>query len=118
MITRKAAIGFILLAVIVFGISSYDYANRTILPDNVKQVTFDNPTSLHDFAAHDTGNATYTEKYRPPLIDFGAYTPLAMTAMIEIFTLVCYVILKRVEPAINAWAASEKERIRNEQGNP
>jgi hypothetical protein len=116
MITRKAAMGFILLAIIVFSVASYDIAHPVVPPANTTEsihasnvmVQKDNmkliPTVRND-----------TLVYKPPLVDFGDNTPIAMTVMVEAFALVCYLIAKRIEPAVIAWEKYERERVAAEQ---
>jgi len=116
MITRKAAVGFILLAVIVFAVSSYDTAHSSapkadtigstrtsdvvIQKDNLKDI----PTVRND-----------TLVYKPPLVDFGKNLPLAMTAMVEAFAFICYLVAKKIEPAIIEWEKTERERVAGER---
>lgn len=107
MITKKAAIGFILLAIITFTISSYDSMNPITPPAKqtvieVQQIHMDN-TNL------------FKNEYHAPIFDFGKNTPYVITAIMELFALVCYIVLKRVEPRINAWADETRERVREER---
>jgi hypothetical protein len=94
-ITRKAAVGFILLAAIVF-LTAY-YGNSQATP------------------AISTGSI-HTAHYRAPLISFPnpVETAAAITAVVELFTLVCYLVLKKLEPAINK-AAEKSMRSMREQ---
>ncbi|MCK9591373.1 MAG: hypothetical protein M0Q91_05120 [Methanoregula sp.] len=102
-ITRKAAIGFILLAIIVFGTTQYTITN------------------MHGPPSADSGYSRYTSsgdpnvlkhepssymRYQPPVISLGNNAPLIVTMVIEIFTLGCYLVLKKYEPLINE-AATE-----------
>jgi hypothetical protein len=105
MITKKAAIGFILLAIITFAVATMDYQNRmTTTVQTPANISMDGliATSLHQSAQ------IHTTK---PILDFGQYAPLVMTITLEAFALVCYVVLKKVEPKIKAW----EERVRKER---
>jgi hypothetical protein len=110
MITRKAAIGFILLAIIVFSVSSYDTATRVPMPDAPTLYNADRLEGAHALD-HIKTVQNDTHVYRPPLFDFGDNTPVAMTVMVEAFALVCYLVAKRIEPDVIAWEKSERERV-------
>ena len=116
MITRKAAVGFILLAIIVFAISSYD-TSHAVDPSAIPTQSLHQPLvteTLNPSLHLDTDGISHAV-YRPPLFDFGKDTPIIITICIETFTLVCYLIAKRVEPRIIAWEQSERERLRREE---
>ena len=119
MITRKAAIGFILLGILVFGVSSYDYSHRVINTDKLQTISSDHNSKipLTTPLVSQNFSGTYKTTYRPPMLDYGEHTPLAMTAMMEIFVFCCYIILKRAEPMINAWAVRECEVLRESDSN-
>jgi hypothetical protein len=108
-ITRKAAYGFILLAVIVFTVTSISNP-RPFVPDNLPQG--DISTILDEKPLHIITVRDDTLVYHEPLMNFGDYNPIVITAIIEIFTLFCYLVLKRIEPYIIAWENSERERIK------
>ena len=110
MITRKAAIGFVLLAVLVFPVAYFTWTSP--LP----QANVDNLISDFNQNHHKDNPVTKTMTYRPPLVQFDTAFDMgvAVTMIIEVFTLVCYLVLKRVEPAVNAWVESERERIAEE----
>ena len=119
MITRKAAIGFILLGILVFGVSSYDYSHRVINTDKLQTISSDTgkQTDVADSMWSIKSSGIYKATYRPPLLDYGEYTPLAMTAMMEIFVFCCYILLKHAEPTINAWVVRECEVLRESDSN-
>jgi hypothetical protein len=106
MITRKAALGFILLAVIVF---PFAYALWT--PDIV---TSSKPVYIEKQQYRDDSVKTNIE-YRTPLVRFKTplETAIVVTASLEIFALLCYSILKKIEPTYKAWEASERLRVYN-----
>jgi hypothetical protein len=104
-LTKKATIGFILLAIITFTLATYSYNIQPTIPvQTPNHESFNDlvSTSLHQSSA-----------YTPlkPLVNFGEYTPLAITVSLELFAFVCYILLKRVEPKIKAW----EERVRKER---
>jgi hypothetical protein len=107
MITRKAAAGFILLAVLVFPVAYFTWTPP--LP----QANVDDLISDFNQNHHEDNSVTKTMAYRPPLVQFDTAFDMgvAVTMIIEVFTLVCYLVLKRIEPAVNAWVESERERI-------
>jgi hypothetical protein len=77
-ITKKAIVGFILLAIITFTTAKY-YNTQTL----------------------NTGIIPYRVGWHPPLIDTGTNAPIFITIAIELFTLGCYLGLKKLEPRIN-----------------
>ena len=98
-LTRKAAIGFILLAILTFSVATLSYQNRPHLP-NGEAVGFDGglvPTLDKHANKADT---IYVVKQG---IDLGVYTPLVITTILELITLVGYIGLKKVEPRIKVW---------------
>lgn len=107
MITKKAAIGFILLAIIVFPTAYFSWTSP--IAANAKNITFQENHILDH-------SSTSKMVYRPPLMTFK--TPLDMavacTVIIEVFTLICYLVLKRIEPAIKEWERVERERVLEE----
>ena len=121
MITRKAAIGFILLAIIVFAVSSYDTENPVNKnPGTQPDITIKEPATNNTPLTKDSlykipkvRNDTIT--YRPPLMNFGKWNPYIITAAMELFAFVCYVALKKIEPRIIAWEASERQRLREDR---
>lgn len=105
MITPKARIGFILLALIVFPTAYFSWVPPmpAIPTSNVDLGEYQiNDKSIHE-----------TQLYTTQDISFDAPWKMAMvaTAIMELFTLVCYLVLKRVEPYIVALEKSERERI-------
>lgn len=112
-ITRKAAAGFILLAAIVFLTAHY----ATPTPGPAVQPA--SPGQLKVFSNEIKTPTKEVVQYRPPIISFKTplETALAITATIELFALVCYLSLKKLEPAINkaAETAMRNMRERNER---
>jgi hypothetical protein len=97
MITKKAAIGFILLAIITFTVATMDYNGLAIMPVQTQpNVTMDGiiSTSLQQSSAAQAHEIK-------PILNFGSNTPLIITAVLEAFAFVCYIILKWLEPKIN-----------------
>jgi len=111
MITRKAAIGFIILAIIVFPTASFSWVSP--IPQTTPEVSGAGFTVLEPTV----GAREETSVYKPPMIEFGNPfdMAIAVTVIIEVFTLICYLVLKRIEPYIISWEESERERIRNNQ---
>ena len=107
-ITKKAAIGFILLGIIVFSVSSYDTANPIKPP--AKQTVIE-----QDQMFHIVNTDLWKSEYHPPLVNLGKLTPYAITAVMELFALICYLFLKRIEPRINAWAEETRKRVKEER---
>jgi hypothetical protein len=112
MITRKAAIGFILLAIIVFPTAYMTWQPpMSSVPDTVKPF---------NTLTHRDDSVQKTWVYRPPAFQFA--NPLdmaiAVTAILEIFAMGCYLGLKRIEPWIIGWEEEERERIREEVEYP
>lgn len=111
-ITKKAWVGFILLALIVFPTAYLSWS-----PSQIPIA----PSAANEFAQQRIDAIkSSTIEYRQPLVAFSSASDMAVacTIIIELFTLCCYLILKRIEPAIKAWEQSERERIANEKGNP
>ncbi len=112
LITRKAAIGFLLLAIIVFP-TAYFWSPTPTLPTEKKTGTIEKMPII-------------TGRYEPPIMEYHApliqfeekwQGPAVITFAIELFTLVCYIALKKLEPAINTAAETAMRRLReqNEQ---
>jgi hypothetical protein len=109
-ITRKAIVGFVLLAILTFSVSTISYQNRIEMPKSVAHIDgTDKIVSPYKTNAPDTV-VVYTNQG----INAGEYTPIGMTALIELITMVGYIGLKRVEPRIKAW--EERVRVRNPNG--
>lgn len=116
MITRKAAVGFILLAIIVFSVASYDTAHPVVPPANITESIHASDVVVHKDSLMDIPTVRNdTLVYKPPLVDFGDNLPIAMTVMVEAFAFVCYLIAKRIEPAVIAWEKYERARVAAEQ---
>lgn len=102
-ITRKAAIGFILLAIIVFPTAYLTWTPPVIVSDAIKT-----PIIQQE---HMDNSVTQKTVYRPPVIQLTTPFDMAavVTGIIEAFTLICYLALKRVEPHVIAWEKTERE---------
>ena len=90
-ITRKATVGFILLAIITFITAQYTTPAFTSSPPSA---------------------ALKNIKFIPPIIDLGIYTPIIITIFMELFALVCYLVLKKLEPRINEVAENFVETFK------
>lgn len=106
-VTRKAAVGFILLAVIVFLTAQYTIDQIQVQTSivSVQGKITSVPQILNAPAVQET-------QYHPPIVALGQDAALVITAVIEIFALVCYLILKRLEPRIIAALEQDAERRR------
>jgi hypothetical protein len=107
LITRKATIGFILLALLVFPTAYLSWQ-----PPMIKVAASD--VNLGDYKPMDK-SVRETATYHPADISFDSPLVMAVvvTAILELFTMACYLVLKRVEPYVVAWEQSERERVRN-----
>lgn len=108
MITKKATVGFILIAILVFPTAYFSWSAP--IPENrVKSL------DLKQFKHLD--NSVWTDTiYRPPIVQFEKPLDMAIAVMgiIELFTLLCYLGLKRIEPLIKEWEDAERERVTQE----
>jgi hypothetical protein len=113
MITKKAAVGFIILALIVFPTAYISWEPADVIEDAAK-VQFEDRLEQLDHLDKSVPVREY--RYRAPLMTFESAFDMAVvsTAIIEMFTFICYLGLKRVEPAIKAWETEERERIREQ----
>jgi hypothetical protein len=112
-ITKKAIAGFILLAMIVF--PTVYYATPMLGP------TVKSPTQTIDLEGVRPNGAFFNDTrvnryYHSPLITLKDQfqTSLAVTIVLEVFTLICYLALKKLEPAINKAAAEAMQRMREQ----
>jgi len=103
MITRKAVIGFILLALLVFPAAYLSW----VAPMPVTSVSVD--FSQYQYR-DDSVAKTYT--YTTPKVQFASPLEMAVTGIMEVFTLVCYLIMKRIEPFYAEWERAERERMK------
>lgn len=109
-ITRKAAIGFILLAMLIFPIGYFCWSPPSILlsPD-VKNVQIQKPGMTLPEYKHDELT------YHPPILS--TKTPwemaIGLTLIMEVFSFLCYWALKTIEPKINGAAEAAMRYIRN-----
>ena len=107
MITKRACVGFILLAAIVFLTSQYTF-------DQMQGIPITQGNSVTGFPLQHPGEAiTQTVVYRPPIIALGNNGPAIITVVIELFAFICYLILKLLEPKINSAAESMVESMRS-----
>lgn len=106
MITRKAAIGFLLLAVLVFPFA-YLMWTPPIHPTGTIQPI--------KFQEHRDDSLSKVGAYKAPITRFNTplETAVVVTGIIETFAIGCYFLLKRVEPVVRAFEQSERERMRN-----
>ena len=98
-ITRKALAGFILLAMIVFMTTDYTVSHIPKIPGENTSVKWGDSQSLTK-----PGPQSYiikSMKYQPPIVSLGSNAPIVVTTIIELFTLFCYLVLKKYELAIN-----------------
>jgi hypothetical protein len=108
--TKKAAAGFIILAAIVF-LTAY-FATPATGP------------SIQPASNLSSGDLKSPAKeviqYRPPLISFKAQweTALVITATVELFTLICYIVLKKLESKINKAAENAMRNLREQNEEP
>jgi hypothetical protein len=111
-ITKKAAAGFLLLAVIVF-LTAY-YSPEPQLPETKGVPEFNAPQP----AELDNRGVLVERKtvtYRPPLIPFDdpVQRAAAITIALEAFTLICYLGLKKFEARIEEQARIFVESVRD-----
>lgn len=108
-ITRKAMVGFILLAFIVFLTTDYTIHHMHGPPSNINAFTGIIEPNTPDVLKHEPSSYMH---YQSPIIKLGEYAPIAVTGVIELFTLVCYLVLKKYEPEINEAAADIVEQFK------
>jgi len=108
-ITRKAAVGFVLLAVIVFTVTSISNP-RPFFPVDMPQGDIGTGFNEKPIRVNTVRDDTFI--YHEPLMNFGDYNPIVITAIIETFTLFCYLVLKKIEPYVIAWENSERKRVK------
>jgi hypothetical protein len=103
-ITRKAIVGFVLLGLIVFATTQYTVSQMQKIPKIAS-----NTSAFGISQPLQPGPQSYmvkSMKYQPPIVSLGNNAPYAATAIIELFTLGCYLVLKRYEQNINGYAVS------------
>ncbi|MFA4849147.1 MAG: hypothetical protein WC626_05410 [Methanoregula sp.] len=109
-ITRKAAVGFLLLAGIVFLTAQFtvDQFSPYQLKKSDREIRIEFPQQ---------SQVTYSEKqvYNPPIVALGENAPLIITIVIELFALCCYLVLKKLEPAINKAAENFVNEFSDDQ---
>lgn len=103
LITRKAAVGFILLAAIVFPFA-YSMWTPTFTPSSFIPIKV---MEYRDDSVHKK------LEYRPPLVHFNSPIEMAvtLTLILEMFVFLCYLGLKRIEPYIIEWENRERDRV-------
>lgn len=97
-ITRKAAVGFLLLGIIIFLTAQFTF-DHAVKFEKLRQ----------DSSVTDVIGSTYIIEgvkppvfgYRPHLVTLGENAPLFITGLVECFALLCYLVLKKLEPSIN-----------------
>jgi hypothetical protein len=107
-ITRKAIAGFILLAVIVFLSTQYTVNQMATIPQSKTSAPAINKDLTPDYLTKQTPKM----EYRTPIMNWGSNAPIIVTAIIEVFTLCCYLGLKHIEPLVNRKAKEFVDRIR------
>ena len=90
-------IGFILLGLIVFFTTQYTVTHMWGPPSNENALT-GHEIMTPNVLKHEP---TSYMKYQPPIVSLGKNAPIVATVSIELFTLVCYLVLKKYEPVIN-----------------
>ena len=116
-LTRKAAVGFILLAAIVFLMAYYATPTPKLIPSTASAAQLIIPPE--DQVKTQSKEIKEVVQYHSPLVSFRSQweAAITITAIIESFALVCYLTLKKLEPAINKAAERSmqglKESIRN-----
>ena len=114
-ITRKAAVGFLLLAAIVFPVVYY----ATPTPGQVFQQSSAAGINLSLEDRVNVSGQKIAVHYHPPAVLFKSKweAALVITCIMEVFALVCYIALKKLEPVINNAAISSmrylKEQVEN-----
>jgi len=114
-LTRKAAAGFLLLAAIVFLMAYY----ATPVPKPIFQQTSTIQLNLSEEHFTIPNEQVFHYHYTLPGIIFRTQWEAAVviTSIMEAFALICYIALKKLEPAINKAAESSmrglKESIKN-----
>lgn len=110
MITKKAAIGFILLALIVFPVAYISWQPPVVTQNDVASKIQSYKVQFHDDSASDNRLV-----YRAPLVTFKSPLDMAIvvTIIMEVFSLLCYVVLKKLEAGINAAAADAVLALRD-----
>ena len=108
MITRKAAVGFLLLAAIVF-LTTYYWSPAPT------QTVQSSGTIQHQ-TLFPTISREPVYQYRLPLVQFKEkwQAPLAATIVMELFALICYLGLKKLEPVINRAAEKAMRDLREQ----
>lgn len=109
MITKKAAIGFILLALIVFPVAYISWQPPVIQKDITSKIQ-SYKVQFRDDSASDNRLV-----YRAPLVTFKSPLDMAIvvTIIMEVFSLLCYVVLKKLEAGINAAAVDAVLALRD-----
>ena len=108
MITRKAAIGFILLAALVFPTAYISWVapmpqiDRTAIKLNMSEYHVNEGSGAKSYVYH-------TPKV---LFDSPLEMAVVVTVAMELFAGVCYMGLKRIEPYVIAWENGQREWVR------
>jgi hypothetical protein len=114
-VTKKAAIGFILLAVIIFSTSQYTF-NQVGYSTKPEQILEKGNASvqLGEGSQVHSDIKPMVVKYQPPILSLRENAPIIITAIIELFALVCYLGLKYLEPRINRKAEEMMTGLRHD----
>jgi len=107
LVTRKAVVGFILLAVIVF-----PFAYLLWTPPVFVSTGNIEPIKIQEYRDNSINKNLI---YRPPMIRFNSPIEMAVaiTLILELFVFLCYLGLKRIEPYIIAWEENERNWVTN-----
>ena len=111
-------IAFIFLGILVYSVASIDYQNSFNNADHQQAIKgqAENTTLLmqgmRSGAIVNASNDAQTITWRPPIIDAGKNTPLVITALLEGFVLICWIVLIKVEPLINGFVERAVENAK------
>ena len=100
----KTAIGiiaFIFLGLCTYAAASADYNNSL----QSKHITSD--VDVNALTTGPTPEVTMSQNvigWRAPIVDMGENTPIAITLALESFVLLCWWLLRKIEPKMNALA--------------
>jgi hypothetical protein len=110
----KTAIGivaFILLGLCTYTAASADYHSSFQSNKVVSEVGSQDLILGPDLDPTAVAARDHVE-YRAPIIDAGENTPLIVTGVLESFVLLCWMLLRKIEPKMNALAVDLVETIK------
>lgn len=111
-ITRKAATGFILLAAILFPMGYFGYgAIPHLPPPHLSNVNLSTDHINSDTPQTDIKSVTFVSPLIP--VKSPLEMAIAITGITEIFALLCYFSLKKMETAINEAAEKAMRDLKN-----